>query len=195
MNSEQLLIDAAKQGDASAFRNLVETYKKPVYYVAYDLTGKHHAAEDLSQEVFLKMYQGLDKFRGDSAMKTWLYRIAVNTYLSQQRKKSWKAVQFFTDQERDDNPEMEIMPPTSDPSPEQEAAASMINVHIQQALKKLSPRERSVFVLRHFQDLPLKEIAEILEIHEGTVKSTLFRAIKRLRKALAFYKQDLGLEE
>ena len=79
--------------------------------------------------------------------------------------------------------------------PDQSAEARIMQEHIEQALEKLSPRERSIFVLRHYNDLPLKEIAGILKISEGTVKSLLFRALKRLQKELAFYRSELGLEE
>lgn len=80
-------------------------------------------------------------------------------------------------------------------NPERSAESSVTQRHIEKALNNLSPRERSVFVLRHYNDMPLKEIAETLRISEGAVKSMLFRALKRLQKELAFYRQDLGMEE
>ena len=79
-------------------------------------------------------------------------------------------------------------------TPEKSTEASMIQEHIRRALDQLTPQERSVFVLRHYHDLPLKEIARSMEIAEGTVKSYLFRALRRLQRELAFYKKDLGLE-
>jgi RNA polymerase sigma-70 factor, ECF subfamily len=81
------------------------------------------------------------------------------------------------------------------PSPETSAEAGVMQQHIERALESLSPQERSVFVLRHYNDLPLKEIAATLEIAEGTVKAYLFRAIKRLQKELKFYGPEFGLEE
>lgn len=80
-------------------------------------------------------------------------------------------------------------------NPEQEAESSITQMHIDKALKSLAPRERSIFVLRHYNDMPLKEIAATLRISEGAVKSILFRALKRLQRELAFYRRDLGMEE
>ncbi|MBN2009340.1 RNA polymerase sigma factor [candidate division KSB1 bacterium] len=192
MSDDNVLIHAASRGDASAFRTLVERYKKTVYYIAYDLTGQHHTAEDLSQDVFLKMYRGLGTFRGDATLRTWLYRVTVNTYLSQQRKKAFTALNFFSDHKKDDCDLTDVIPAEDEHSPEKMAEAVMMQTHIQAALNKLSPRERTVFTLRHYQDLSLKEIADIMDVRIGTVKSTLFRAIQRMQKALAFYKLDFN---
>ena len=96
----------------------------------------------------------------------------------------------------DDNGQVPVMfQEHASHNPERSAESSITQMHIEKALNNLSPRERSVFVLRHYNDMPLKEIAETLRISEGAVKSMLFRALKRLQKELAFYRQDLGLEE
>ena len=88
MIEECVLIERAKNGETSAFRELVERNKKNVYYLALDLTGNHHDAEDLSQEVFIKAYRNIKDFRSDSKLSSWLYRITVNTNINQYRKKS-----------------------------------------------------------------------------------------------------------
>ncbi len=88
MKEEQGLVQRAQKGDLSAFRELVERYKKKMYYLAFDLTGSHHDAEDLSQDVFIKAYHGIHQFRGEAKFESWLYRIMVNTCISQKRKKS-----------------------------------------------------------------------------------------------------------
>jgi RNA polymerase sigma-70 factor, ECF subfamily len=195
VNDEFLLIDAARQGDVAAFRTLVERYKKTVYHIAYDLTGQHHAAEDLSQDVFIKLYRSIATFRGDAVLKTWLYRVTVNTYLSQRRKKAFHAIKFFSDHDPDGHIIADSTPIRDEHTPDIHAEAGIMQQHIKIALDQLSPRERTVFVMRHYQDLPLNEIADVLMINIGTVKSTLFRAVKRLQKSLAFYKPDFGLEE
>ena len=169
--------------DPSAFRALVEEHKQQLYYLALDLTGNHHDAEDLSQEVFIKAYEALDDFRGEAAAYSWLYRITVNTYLNAQRKKS---VDTLWD-------DFSRQPAGHDglPIPDQRAEARGIQEDIEEALDVLSPRERTAFVLRQYQDLSVKETAEAMDVAEGTVKSFLYRAMQKLRKALDFRRDDL----
>lgn len=190
VNEEQVLVQRARNGEMGAFRELVERYKKKIYYLSLDLTGNHHDAEDLSQEVFIKAYRSLKNFRGDAKFNSWLYRITVNTCISQRRKKSVSAMTLQEDFEIDSSP-WDFNDGESSNNPERNAESGLIQQHIEQALQQLTPRERSVFVLRHYNDLPLKEIAQILKITEGTVKSMLFRAIQRLRKELSFYQEEI----
>ena len=176
-----------RHSEPSTFPALVEQYKRPLYALAYDLTGNHHDAEDLSQEVFIKAYRGMAGFRGEAQVYSWLYRIAVNTFLNKRRKKALRFRQLWDD--------FSHVPPGTDPQPEtdRQAEADVMRRHVETALKQLSPRERSAFVLRHYQDLSLREVADAMDVAEGTVKSLLFRAAKKLRIALAFYREDLGL--
>lgn len=190
VNDEQALVQRARNGEMSAFRELVEQYKKKIYYLSLDLTGNHHDAEDLSQEVFIKAYRSLKSFRGDAKFNSWLYRIAVNTCISQKRKKSVSAMTLQDDFESE-SASQNFGPGGTTHNPERHAEAGLMQQHIENALQQLTPRERSIFVLRHYNDLPLKEIAHILKISEGAVKSMLFRAIQRLQKELAFYKKEI----
>lgn len=189
-----MLVERARQGEKTAFRELVERYKKRIYYLSLDLTGNHHDAEDLSQEVFIKAYRSLKDFRGDAKFSSWLYRIAVNTCISQSRKKSYAAMTLQENFEQEASERRSADSESFGQNPEKSAEAGLMKNHIEAALKQLTPRERSIFVLRHYHDLPLKEIAETLKITLGTVKSMHFRAVKRLRKELAFYQQEFGLE-
>lgn len=192
--NEQALVDRFCSGDSTAFQELVERHKKKVYYLAYDITGNHHDAEDISQEVFIKMFRSLKTFRRDAKMSSWLYQIAVNTSIDSLRRKSPKRQKLMV---RLDKATIKENPPGSGitvVNPEQSAEASILQGHISQALQRISPRERSVFVMRHYNDLKMVEIAEILNVSVGTVKSLLFRAIKKLRKELLFYLGDSGLE-
>lgn len=168
----------------AAFRSLVEANQRAVYYLALDLTGQHHDAEDLSQEVFIKAYKALDAFRGEASAYSWLYRITVNTYLNRRRKKALRFRQLWDD--------FSLMG-TRDSAPGQEVEADIRRQHVNAALRKLSPRERTAFVLRHYQDLSVKEVAGLMDVAEGTVKSLLFRAVQKLRDALSFYREELGL--
>ena len=194
MNQEVMLVERARQGEKTAFRELVERYKKRIYYLCFDLTGNHHDAEDLSQEVFIKAYRSLANFRGDAKFSSWLYRIAVNTCISQSRKKSYAAMTLQENFEQEASERRSSDEDSFGLNPEKSAEAGLMQQHIEAALQQLTPRERSIFVLRHYHDLPLKEISETLKITLGTVKSMHFRAMRRLRKELAFYRQEFGLE-
>jgi len=191
--NDQILIDRFTSGDTNAFQELVERYKKKVYYLAYDITGNHHEAEDISQEVFIKVFRSLNTFRRDAKMSSWLYQITVNASIDSLRKKSSKLETSIDTLEKagvQDNP----LGGSTDLDPERSAESLLFQRHISQALQKVSPKERSVFVMRHYNDLKIREIAEILNISTGTVKALLFRAIKKLRKELSIYRGNPGLE-
>ena len=191
MTDERELIDRAQRGDMESFRLLVERARANVYRLAYDLTSNRHDAEDLSQEVFLKAYRSLQQFRGDAKWSSWLYRITVNTCYDHYKSGTTKIMKHTEDIENDKSNNVFCGDAAL---PDKSADAKMIQENIDRALHQLTSRERSVFVLRHYHDLPLKQIAETLEITDGTVKTLLFRAIQKLRQELAFYKNDLGLE-
>jgi len=192
---EQVLVERVQNGETVAFRELVELHKRNVYYLALDLTGNHHDAEDLSQEVFIKAYRHIKDFRSDGKLSSWLYRIAVNTNINQYRKKSTQARKLQASYD-ELNPFQERFSGVNDArNPEECAEAGLMQSHVEQALGRLTPKERSIFVLRHYNDLPLKEIAEIHQVKVGTIKSMLFRTIKKLQKELSFYREDFGLEK
>jgi RNA polymerase sigma-70 factor (ECF subfamily) len=187
---ERMLVERASGGDMSAFREIVERYKRQIYSVSLDFTGNHHDAEDVLQEVLMKVYRSLHKFRGDARLSTWLYRVTMNTCLDRRRKASppttsSEEVPLFTER-------FAATDPQSDP--ERSAESTRIQEHIDDALAALTPLERSVFVLRNYSGLPLKEVARVLGKSEGTVKNMLWRALRKLQKELAFYRRELGLE-
>ena len=186
MLDDRKLVERAREGDGAAFRALVERYKKKVYAVALDMTGDHHEAEDISQDVFFKAYGSLSRFRGRAGMSTWLYRMTVNACIDRSRKKAWKAMKpkgIVLDEDlQHQKPSRHTLS-----QPENAMEKVLLQQHIRRALDGLTERERAVFVLRHYHALPLKEIADCLNVTDGTVKSTLFRAIKRLQGMLAPY--------
>jgi RNA polymerase sigma-70 factor (ECF subfamily) len=193
MKDERSLVRRMQQGDHDAFREMVERFKHNVYHLALDLSGNHHDAEDLSQEVFIKAHRAVRKFRGGSKLNTWLYRITVNAFIDSQRKKSQKVANMTVKGEEDEPDPIDTVADETTGNPERAASAVRIGEHVETALQRLSEKERTVFVMRHFHDMPLKEIAETMKIAEGTVKSLLFRAIRKLREELSFYKDELGL--
>ena len=177
------------------FQDIVERYKKAVYYLSLDLTGNHHDAEDLSQEVFIRAHKGLDGFRGDSGIMTWLRRIAINTYLNQKRKKAWSLLHLFDDQssigsESGSGLTIDSVEATMSATDES-ASRELLRRHIDRALNSLSPRERTAFVLRHFNDMSTRETCEAMDTAEGTVKSLLFRATKKMRIQLSEFRSEV----
>ncbi len=123
-----------------SFREVVAAHQRAIYYLAFDLTGNHHDAEDLAQEVFIKAHRALDQYRGDASMRTWLRRIAINTYLNKKRKKALAFMRFFEDVTTSTDWEA-----AASPSPETHASDQVAAGHVDAALARLSPRERSAF--------------------------------------------------
>jgi RNA polymerase sigma-70 factor, ECF subfamily len=173
-HEEQLLVENVQRGEMGAFQELVEKYKHKVYYMALDMTGNHHDAEDLSQEVFIKVFTSIKDFRGEAKLSSWLYRIAMNTCIDKTRRKHLKLVELDEAHEK----------PVHTDNPEQALQNRTMQQQIERALQKLPPRQRSIFIMRHYNDLMLREIAEALGISEGTVKAQLFRAVQKLKKEL-----------
>lgn len=166
------------------FPDLVRKYKRGVLSLAYDLTGNTHDAEDLAQEVFIKAHRHLSTFRGESGMYAWLRKIAVNTHLNRKRKKSVTFMRLFGDVSGTETWE------GSAPSPERGAETDDVRSHVDRALASLTQRERSAFVMRHYQEMSTREVAEVLGVAQGTVKSLLFRATGKLRTSLHYLRQD-----
>ena len=170
------LVERARSGDTKAFTELVDSSKLQVFRLAYNLTGSRLEAEDLSQDVFIKAFRALADFRGDAKWSTWLHRITVNTCMDHGRSVAGKKHDVRLGNE-DENQSANREPVSAAPLPDRTADSSMIQSHIDSALDVLTDQERSVFVLRHYHDYSLQQIAETLDIAEGTVKSYLFRAV------------------
>ncbi len=185
------LVKRAIGGDKKVLRQIVELNKKKIFYLAYDLTGSIEDAEDLSQEVFLKLFRSLKKYKGNALLSSWLYRITVNTFLSQKRLGSSKVRDNSVDEKEMETMNNDISNPNIISNPEKSVEGEQIQEHLNIALEKLSPRERAVFVLRNYQGMQLKSCSEHLNISEGTVKSLQFRAVKKLQKFLSYYKDQV----
>jgi RNA polymerase sigma-70 factor (ECF subfamily) len=183
--NETHIIERVCSGDTYAFQQIVERYKKKIYYIAYDIVGDHHEAEDISQEVFIKMYRALDRFRKDAKMSSWLYQIAVNSSIDSLRRKKSKPLINVEDIDSVGVQEQALESASPEADPERRAIAILMQEHIDSALNKITPQERTVFVMRHYNEFKIREIADVLEVSSGTVKSLLFRALKKLRKELS----------
>lgn len=180
MSGDADLIARAASGDTHAFQSLVERHRAMVYRVAYQFAGNHHDAEDIAQEVFLKVFRSLDRFRQDAQLSSWMYRIAMNACIDHRRRhRPAGAAPFGEDAER-----KMLNTPEEDPGPEERAYAGELGQVLQTEINRLPPGQRIVFVMRHHQGLKLCEIAEALGLAEGTVKRQLHAAVHRLRDAL-----------
>jgi RNA polymerase sigma-70 factor, ECF subfamily len=175
------LIDRAAGGDAAAFQALVERHRSMVYRVAYQFAGNHHDAEDIAQEVFIKVYRSLDKFRQDAQLTSWLYRIVMNACIDYRRRHvPANAAPFGEEAEQ-----RLLNTPEETPGPEARAYAGELGVVLEGEINRLPQGQRIVFIMRHHQGLKLGEIADALGLAEGTVKRQLHAAVHRLRRALA----------
>ena len=190
---EQELLRRAGEGDRSAFRVLVERHEANVYYLALGMTHNHHDAEDLVQEVFLKAYRHLAGFRSDSSLSTWLYRITVNAVLDQRRRKRFQIWKRSVPIEPE-SPALEVKETSPEADPERSAHSVRIREEVDRAIERLSPLEKSVFVLRHYNELSIREVAEVLDRAEGTIKNTLFRALAKMRRELRSRSVTLEME-
>jgi RNA polymerase sigma-70 factor (ECF subfamily) len=175
------LISRAAGGDPTAFQTLVEQHRSMVYRVAYQFAGNHHDAEDIAQEVFIKVYRSLDRFRQDAQLTSWLYRIAMNACIDYRRRQSPAASAAFGEEAE----HTLLNTPEETPGPEERAYAGELGEVLQAEISRLPRGQRIVFVMRHHQGLKLCEIAEALGLAEGTVKRQLHAAVHRLRHVLA----------
>jgi RNA polymerase sigma-70 factor, ECF subfamily len=183
VTEEKELIDRLSRGEMPAFRELVEAYKKKMYYFALDMVGDPADAEDISQEVFLKVFRGFKTFKRDARLNSWIYRIAYNTAIDHLRRRSL-APEPVEDSVLDAASGGFSESPGS-PDPARAAENRLLSSKVEEALQKVSSRERTVFLLRHYNDLMLDEIAETMQISVGSVKSYLFRCLRKLQKELA----------
>ena len=190
MDKDTELIKQAQNGDLNAFRELVIEHKRNVYYLAFDLTRNREDAEDISQDVFIKVFRSLKYFRGDAKFSSWLYRITVNTFLSLKRKKNYIAMKDGENLEDMIDTEFE-MSNSGNVDPESYTEAGFIQKNLDRAIEKLSKRERTIFVMRNYSGLSFGEIVKIMKLRPGTVRSTNFKALEKLRKELAFYKDEI----
>jgi RNA polymerase sigma-70 factor (ECF subfamily) len=174
------LISRAAAGDSTAFQELVERHRSMVYRVAYQFAGNHHDAEDIAQEVFIKVYRSLDKFRQDAQLSSWMYRIVMNACIDHRRRQLPAGAAPFGEEAE----QKLLNAPEEAPGPEERAYAGELGEVLEAEIQRLPHGQRIVFIMRHHQGLKLTEIAEALGLAEGTVKRQLHAAVHRLRQAL-----------
>ncbi len=182
------LVRASQQGDHMAFEQLVRRYDRAVLGLALQITRSLPDAQEIYQEAFLRAYRYIGRFNFQCSFYTWMYRIVSNLcfdYLrkTRARKDSASVVVTIEDEEFDLSESICDERPGS--NPEQTLMQVELRMRIVRALEKLTPRERMVFHLRHYEGLKLRTVAELLDTTEGTAKNTLFRATHKLRRMLA----------
>ena len=176
---EAAIINAVLDGDVNAYEILVKEYEKNVYNLALRMTGNSEDAYDMSQEAFIKAYNSLSSFRGDSKFSVWLYRIVSNVCLDFIRSRSRKAtVSLSVENDEGEETELDIADEAS--SPQTLLDRSLTRDAVRRGLQALPPDHREILLLREIQGLSYDEIAETLNLEVGTVKSRIFRARKKL---------------
>lgn len=176
---EAAVIQSVLDGDVNAFETLVKEYEKNVYNLALRMTGNSEDAADMSQEAFIKAYNSLSSFRGDSKFSVWLYRIVSNVCLDYLRSRTRKPTVSLST-ENDDGEEVELDIADESQSPELLLDRSLTRDAVRRGLAALPPDHREILLLREIQGLSYEEIATALGLEAGTVKSRIFRARKKL---------------
>lgn len=182
-HNEADLIQRAQSDDTDAFCELAERYARRIYLLAFHYCRNPQDAEDLSQEVWLKAYQSLNGFRSDASFYTWLRRITINTFLNHQRSRSFlkqgqtTIVQFLAV----DSSATNI---ASDVNSEKALFNRVLFENVMNALAELTPSQRLIFLLRHYEGMSYEEIAKLMNCSVGTAKKSVWRAIAKLRARL-----------
>src|ERR1700730_405159 len=185
---DTLLVREAQRGNRAAFEELVRHYDRTVLRLAMHLTGSEHEAQDIYQDAFLKAYKSMGNFRFECSFYTWIYRIVTNLCLDHLRKKQVRKedAPVAVNAHAEHYDVLALVPDgRAGANPERDLMRRELGTRIHHALDQLTPRERMVFELKHYQGLKLRTVGEILNTTEETAKNTLFRATQKLRGALA----------
>ena len=185
---DRYLVKRAQCGDTRAFGELVQKYQRRIYELAYNFTHHPEDAYDLSQEIFLRGFKALNRFESKSTFYTWIYRIAKNACIDYTRRRaSHKNITFV-----DEFPADDFLFPSGGPEDVTMHGLEQAELgrEIRNAIHQLSPRQKQVFILRHYEGLALREIADTLHLRVGSVKAHLFSATRKLRDLLAPYLEN-----
>lgn len=188
---DTLLINRCISGDEDAFTQIVRNHQRMVYNVAYRFLGSREEAEELAQEVFLRVYKFLGSFEGKSSLKTWIYKITVNSALNRQqwlkRRKHYHQISLESTADTGEEMTLENKIAGAGANPESSALNDELQVKIHSCLASLPKRLRIAIILRDIEGLSYEEISEALGINQGTVKSRIARARSAMKDALSGY--------
>ncbi|UFJ40704.1 RNA polymerase sigma factor SigW [Brevibacillus humidisoli] len=182
---EKRLTQRAKRGDRDAFAELVEIYKDKIFQLAYRMTGNRQEAEDIAQETFLRVFANLHTYDESYKFSTWIYRIATDLCIDRGRKKK---PDFSLDQQVEGTEGLDWYSRLSstDKTPEENLMTQELQDTVQGALSQLSPKYRSIMILRYIEDLTLQEISAVLQLPITTIKTRIHRGREALRNKLRF---------
>ncbi len=185
---DRYCVESAQSGDTQAFGELVQKYQKRIYELAYNFTHNPEDAYDLSQEIFLRAFKALKQFENKSTFYTWLYRIAKNACIDYTRRRAGRTDIAFTEELPFDD--FLFHPGDSKDVTMHCLEQIELGREIEKAIQQLSPRQKQVFILRHYEGLALREITDVLHLRVGSVKAHLFNATRKLRDLLTPYLED-----
>ncbi|MDH7570237.1 MAG: sigma-70 family RNA polymerase sigma factor [Armatimonadota bacterium] len=185
---EDAIVRRGQAGDRDAFRTLFERYRDPVYGYIRQMVREEELATDLTQDVFLRAWEGLPRLKSPAAFRGWLYQIAANRVRDYW--KSPKPEMLSTEGNGEEEGEGLLPLPDPSPGPERTAVRTHLREAVARALERLAPERREVVVLHHLRGMDVREIAKVLGVAEGTVKSRLGRARADLRRHLASWMEE-----
>ena len=186
--NDDILIQRIKQGDEEAFKILVDKYKNRALGIVFNFIPNLDDAKELAQDAFVKVYYSISRFKGHSSFFTWFYRILINTCLDHRKKRRFRGIPFSQIKATDTTGRFsaeEIIEDNKTVNPLKKIMAQELNQRIRQAVDSLSEKQKLVFILRNYEHLSLSEIAVLINCAEGTVKSHLARAVRRLQELLS----------
>lgn len=183
--NETEMINGLKQGSETVFRELVDNYQQMVVNTCFGLLHNMDDAEDVAQEVFIEVFRSVDKFRADSKISTWLYRIAVNrslNFIRDNKKRKW--FQSFNDAVESQKESLSQLVSENSETPEFSLESSQRAMMLHEAIDSLPEKQRTAFTLNKYEDLAYKEISEVMKLSVSSVESLIHRAKKNLQKKL-----------
>ena len=184
---EQQLVKRARTGDLEAYDELVGRYQERIYATVYHMTANHEDANDLAQETFIKAYQALKSFKGDSSFFTWIYRIAVNKTINFLKQRKNKTHMSLNDLDFNAEHDADLVALISEKTPRREVNLIELQEKLNAAMQKLSEVHRLVVTLHDVQGMSHEEISNIMDCNTGTVRSRLFYARQQLQAYLSDY--------
>ncbi len=191
---EQKLLKNAQKGDIEAFEKLIEKHQKMVYNIAFRMMGNREDAYDMSQEVFIRVFNAIGRFKGNAAFSTWIYRITKNVCLDEHRKRKNKNTLSIDKELEGEQGSIQRQLRDDSPSPEEIFEKKAMKKTIQEAINNLPDQHKIVIILRDIKGFSYQEIAKIIECPEGTVKSRINRARKALKDILYGNRELLNTE-
>jgi len=179
--SDQAIVAKVRAGDKDSFRVLVERHAQGVFRLGYRMTGNEHDAEEVVQESFLRAFRQIDRYESRASFATWIHRIAANYALDLIRARRRNG----TSGSLDDQTGWLERVPSGEPSADRLVFAGQVRQQLQEAMGSLSEQERVAFLLRHYEGQSIQEISGVLGVNGNATKNSIFRAVQKLRRALA----------